>query len=124
MDVLKVKKINGMSGITPIPNMPKHILGMMNLRGTMMPVIDLRVSTRTAPDPVTVVTVRVQQHVMGLLVDSVSQALAFRRISRRNQTLIDQLQEGGTLNEIATPPRSHLDHGSNGHGLLRVRNCC
>jgi hypothetical protein len=42
VDILKVQEIKGWEGATPIPNMPAYILGVINLRGTVVPIINLR----------------------------------------------------------------------------------
>src|ERR1035438_6093926 len=42
IEILKVQEIKGYSAITPIPNTPAHVKGVMNLRGTVIPVVDLR----------------------------------------------------------------------------------
>src|SRR5579863_6774526 len=42
IEILKVQEIKGYSAITPIPNTPPHVKGVMNLRGTVVPVVDLR----------------------------------------------------------------------------------
>src|ERR1039458_8875756 len=42
IDILKVQEIKGYSAITHIPNAPVHVKGVMNLRGTVVPVVDLR----------------------------------------------------------------------------------
>ncbi len=42
MDILKVKELMGMSDITPIPQTPVYIKGVINLRGQIIPIIDLR----------------------------------------------------------------------------------
>lgn len=41
-DIRKVREINGMLDVTPIPRMPKFMKGVVNLRGKVFPVIDLR----------------------------------------------------------------------------------
>ncbi|MFZ0928618.1 MAG: chemotaxis protein CheW [Syntrophobacteraceae bacterium] len=41
--ILKVKEIIGMMRITPIPQTPEYVKGVINLRGKVIPVIDLRV---------------------------------------------------------------------------------
>jgi len=46
IEILRVQEIKGYSGITPIPNTPAHIRGVMNLRGTVIPVVDLRAKFR------------------------------------------------------------------------------
>ena len=40
--IIKVQEIKGWANVTPLPNTPKYIKGVLNLRGTIIPVIDLR----------------------------------------------------------------------------------
>jgi len=42
VNILRVQEIKGWDSVTPIPNTPQHILGVINLRGTIVPIIDLR----------------------------------------------------------------------------------
>jgi len=79
IEILKVQEIRGYAGVTPIPNTPAYILGVMNLRGTVIPVVDLR--TRFAmPNQeynkfTVIVVVTVRDKVIGLVVDAVSDVL-------------------------------------------------
>jgi purine-binding chemotaxis protein CheW len=79
VEILKVQEIKGYSTITPIPNTPVHVKGVMNLRGTIIPVVDLRskLGMPTAEySPFTViVVVKVGSKTMGLVVDAVSDVL-------------------------------------------------
>jgi purine-binding chemotaxis protein CheW len=79
VEILRVQEIKGQSAVTPIPNTPEHIKGVMNLRGTIIPVVDLRSKfgmTETASTQFTVVIVlRVGTKVMALVVDAVSDVL-------------------------------------------------
>jgi len=43
IEILRVQEIKGFSRITPIPNSPRYIKGVMNLRGAVVPIVDLRV---------------------------------------------------------------------------------
>lgn len=43
VDILRVKEIRGWSAVTRIPHSPPHVLGVLNLRGAIVPIIDLRV---------------------------------------------------------------------------------
>ena len=76
VEILMVQEIREWSAITPIPNVPRHLKGVMNLRGTILPVVDLRVKfglVEVAPGPSTVViVVRLGAKVTGLMVDAVS----------------------------------------------------
>jgi len=82
VDILRVQEIKGWDGVTPMPNMPNYILGVINLRGTVVPIVDLRklFDLESIPfDKTTVViVVRVSdeehgERTMGVVVDAVSE---------------------------------------------------
>jgi purine-binding chemotaxis protein CheW len=79
IEILKVQEIKGFSKITPIPNAPSYVRGVMNLRGTVVPIIDLRARFSMCEkeyDQFTVIiVVNVGSRVVGLLVDTVSDVL-------------------------------------------------
>ncbi len=84
VDILCVQEIRGWESATPIPNAPKHIKGVINLRGTIVPIIDLRQCFGMESieyTPITVVIVlKVNtdngERVMGIVVDAVSDVYA------------------------------------------------
>ena len=82
VDILRVQEIKGWDGVTPMPNMPDFILGVINLRGTVVPIIDLRrhFDLESIPyDKTTVVIVgRISdgengERTVGMVVDAVSE---------------------------------------------------
>lgn len=81
VDILKVQGIQGWSKVTPIPNTPDFMLGVINLRGAVVPVVDLRKRfelEEVGYGPTTVViVVKVKdddgERVVGLVVDAVSE---------------------------------------------------
>jgi len=79
VDILKVQEIKGYTTVTRIPNTPDYLKGVLNLRGTIVPIVDLRMKFSmgiTEPTPFTVVVVvNVRNRVMGFLVDAVSDVL-------------------------------------------------
>jgi purine-binding chemotaxis protein CheW len=79
VEILKVQEIRGYSTVTPIPNTPTHIKGVINLRGTVVPVVDLRAKflmDATEYNKFTVIiVVTVGEKVIGLVVDAVSDVL-------------------------------------------------
>jgi purine-binding chemotaxis protein CheW len=81
-DLLKVQEIRGYAAVTPIPNAPPHVRGVMNLRGAVVPVIGLREKfgmPSVEPDKFTViVVVSVGSKAMGLVVDAVSDVLSLQ----------------------------------------------
>jgi purine-binding chemotaxis protein CheW len=80
IDILKVQEIRGWEAPTAIANSPPFIKGVINLRGVIVPILDLRVKFRLAEaayDSFTVVIIlNVASRVVGVVVDSVSDVLA------------------------------------------------
>jgi purine-binding chemotaxis protein CheW len=79
LELFKIQEIRGYAPVTPIPNVPPHVRGVMNLRGTVLPVIDLRMKFRLPPieyNKFTVIVIAmVGEQMVGLLVDAVSDVL-------------------------------------------------
>ena len=79
IDILSVQEINRMSQITKVPNTPDFIEGVINLRGRIIPVIDLRVKlgmTRKDHGKNTrIVVVELKGQTIGFIVDEVSEVL-------------------------------------------------
>ncbi len=79
VDILSVQEINRMSQITKVPNTPEFIEGVINLRGRIIPVIDLRVKLglpRKAHGKDTrIVVVELKGQTIGFIVDEVSEVL-------------------------------------------------
>jgi purine-binding chemotaxis protein CheW len=81
--ILRVKEIIGMMRITPIPQTPEYVKGVINLRGKVIPVIDLRVRFAMASASYTertcIVVVEIDAATgrlhIGIVVDSVSEVL-------------------------------------------------
>jgi purine-binding chemotaxis protein CheW len=79
VDILRVQEIKGYTTVTKIPNTPPHIKGVLNLRGTIVPIIELRTKFGMPTIDYTmftvIVVVVVQEKIMGLVVDAVSDVL-------------------------------------------------
>lgn len=79
VDILRVQEIKGYTAVTRIPNTPPHIKGVLNLRGTIVPIVELRTKFGMPTIEYTlftvIVVVVVQDKVMGLVVDAVSDVL-------------------------------------------------
>jgi purine-binding chemotaxis protein CheW len=80
VEILRVQEIKGWEGVTRIPCTPAYLLGVMNLRGVIVPVIDLRLRFQLPPRPrdgtTVVVVVRARgprgERTVGVVVDAVS----------------------------------------------------
>ena len=79
IEILKVQEIKGYSAITPIPSAPHYVRGVINLRGTIVPVVDLRARFGMAEEAYTkftvIIVVNLGRRVVGLVVDAVSDVL-------------------------------------------------
>ena len=79
VDILEVQEIIRMVEITPVPNAPHYVEGVINLRGKVIPIVDLRLrfglplAERTKETRIVVVDV--SRIIIGLIVDSVSEVL-------------------------------------------------
>jgi purine-binding chemotaxis protein CheW len=88
IEIVKVKEIIGILNITKIPQTPQYIRGVINLRGKVIPVIDLRLKFGMEEAPYTKRTCIVvvdtykkdkSNFFMGIIVDSVSEVVNIRR---------------------------------------------
>ncbi|HEY3655715.1 MAG TPA: chemotaxis protein CheW [Steroidobacteraceae bacterium] len=80
VDILRVQEIRGWTPVTRIPKSPAHVLGVLNLRGSIVPIVDLRVRFSLERAEFTPLTVIIVLSIMtstgrsefGLVVDNVS----------------------------------------------------
>jgi len=81
VEILKVQEIKGWDTITPIPNTPDYLCGVLNLRGTIVPVVDLRrrfeMPSKAYSKTTVIIVLKVEgvtQRTVGIIVDAVSDA--------------------------------------------------
>lgn len=83
VDILKVQEIIRMINITSVPNSPEFVEGVINLRGRVIPVIDLRIRLGMPKleygRDTRIVVVEINGKTMGFIVDSVSEVLRIPR---------------------------------------------
>ena len=79
IEILRVQEIKGYDHLTPVPSTPHYMKGVMNLRGTVVPIIELRarfgMPEREVDQFTVIIVVNVGSRVVGLLVDTVSDVL-------------------------------------------------
>ncbi len=79
VDILKVQEINRMAEITKVPQAPHYVEGVINLRGKVIPIVDLRkrfgLEIKEYDKNTRIVVVDIEGNVMGMVVDSVSEVL-------------------------------------------------
>lgn len=83
--ILRVEEIKGWDRVTRIPNTPPHLCGVLNLRGSIVPVVDLRLRFgmpfMAYTETTVIVVLRIkgeQERTMGIVVDAVSDAQSIR----------------------------------------------
>jgi purine-binding chemotaxis protein CheW len=80
VDILKVQEIRGYGTVTRIPDAPDFVKGVINLRGTIVPVVDMRLKFKLGKSEYNSFTVmiilNIANRVVGMVVDSVSDVVA------------------------------------------------
>ena len=76
VDIMAIREIRAWSPATPLPNVPAHVRGVVNLRGVVLPVLDLRCRLGWGDtDPTArhvIIVVRIGEQLQGLIVDAVN----------------------------------------------------
>ncbi|NLZ48005.1 MAG: purine-binding chemotaxis protein CheW [Clostridiales bacterium] len=97
IEIKYVTEIIGIQTITEVPELPEYVKGIINLRGKIIPVIDMRLRFKKEPidynDRTCVIVVDINEISVGLIVDSVSEVLT---IGDENITDPPQLNKGSS----------------------------
>lgn len=109
LDILKVQEIRGYDAVTHIANTPEFIKGVINLRGVIVPIVDLRIKFQIGKieysEFTVVIILNLASRVVGIVVDGVSDVIALaseqiRAAPEFSATLDTQYIEGlGTVDE-------------------------
>lgn len=106
IDIMSVREIKGWTATTVLPNQPEYMLGVLNLRGSIVPIFDLRcrfgMGLTTATRSHVVIIVSVLNRTIGLLVDAVSDILTIQHTDIRSIPDVDQAGVEQFLSGIIT----------------------
>jgi purine-binding chemotaxis protein CheW len=109
IDILQVQEIRGWAPVTHIPQSPPHVLGVLNLRGSIVPIVDLRVRFSLAAEftPLTVIIVisiqtSAGRKECGLVVDSVSDVVDLDASQMRPAPALNGTATAGCIHGLAT----------------------
>ena len=107
LDIMKVKEIRGYEAVTKIANSPPFLKGVINLRGDIVPIVDLRikfnVGEATYNEFTIVIMLNIENRIVGIVVDEVSDVI---KVSKE---------------EIAPPPEFGVAFDSQFlHGLVTL----
>lgn len=79
VEITSTREIRGWSNATRLPHSPEYLVGVINLRGTILPIIDLSARLGLEPSEPSerhvIIVVQVEEKIFGLLVDAVSDIL-------------------------------------------------
>jgi purine-binding chemotaxis protein CheW len=110
VDIIFIREIKGWVPVTPLPNSPEYMLGVLNLRGTIVPIFDMRCrfglgKTEISPLHVMII-VAVDNRIIGILVDAVSDILTIGSNQIMDVPDLDQRGDRKFLRGLIT----HEDH--------------
>ncbi len=79
VQILRVQEIKGYTAMTRIPNTPDYVKGVLNLRGTIVPIVDLRMKFGMEQEEynkkTVIIVLEVKSRIMGIIVDAVSDVI-------------------------------------------------
>jgi len=106
VDIMQVREIKGWTDVTVLPNQPAYMRGVLNLRGLIVPIIDLRARfgaarTEAAANHV-VVIVAIGERIVGMLVDKVSDILTVNMAEIRDVPEMDGRDDQDFLQGLVT----------------------
>ena len=106
ISILKVQEIRGYEQPTRMANTPEHLKGVINLRGSIVPIVDMRIKFGLAEpkyDSFTVVIIlNIAHHVIGMVVDSVSDVVTLSADQIRPAPEMGTAVDNGHLRGLGT----------------------
>ena len=106
IDILKVQEIRGYEPPTRIANAPAFIKGVVNLRGTIVPIVDMRLKFNCAQAEynsfTVVIILNLHQRVVGIVVDSVSDVMELHPDAIRAAPDIDSAIDSGSITGLGS----------------------
>lgn len=106
VDIMNVREIRRWTPPTALPHTPEHVLGLINLRGAVLPVIDLArrlgIVAAEPPGRNVVIVAMLGDRVFGLVVDAVSDILTVPNRAMRPVPAVAHAGDAGLIRGIAT----------------------
>lgn len=106
VDIMAIREIRAWSPATPLPNVPAHVRGVVNLRGVVLPVLDLRHrlgwgATETTGRHV-IIVVQIGEQLQGLIVDAVNDIVTVQVDALQPVPDVEESSAGSFLDGLAT----------------------
>ena len=104
LDIMSVREIRGWTPTTQLPDSPDYVKGVVNLRGAVLPILDLAVRLGFhAAEPTSrhaIIVVQIGKRMVGLLVDGVSEIMGIDDVLVQPVPSIGSLQSNGALEGV------------------------
>jgi len=110
VSILDVQEVRVWDGVTSIPNAPVYVKGVLDLRGTIVPIVDLRIRfnmdsveyTETTVIVVLKIKVEKKEHIIGIVVDAVSDVLDVNKDQLKDAPEFENAGNTEYINGLAT----------------------
>jgi purine-binding chemotaxis protein CheW len=105
VDILHVQEIRSGDAVARLPDLPEHLLGVINLRGTIVPVVDLRIKLglpRDAAAATATIVLDVDDRKVAIVVDRVSDVVRFEAAAIRPVPALTVPASGSPLLGLGT----------------------
>jgi purine-binding chemotaxis protein CheW len=106
IDILKVQEIRGYDAVTRIANAPSFIKGVINMRGVIVPILDMRLKFNIGQveynEFTVVIILNVADRVVGIVVDGVSDVIALKRTQIRPAPEFGSLMDTAYIDGLTT----------------------
>ena len=104
VDIMQVREVKGWSNTTRLPNSPHYVRGVLNLRGMILPIFDLRArftgELTDATEKHVVVIIAVSNRIIGILADSVSDIITIKHNEIKPAPAMDNGVEAHFINGL------------------------
>jgi len=106
VEIMSVREIKGWSGVTHLPKQPAYVRGVLNLRGAMVPIIDLRCRFGEGATEATathvVIIVQIGSYLVGLLADRVLDIVSIEDSTIQSVPKMENAEEAEFLSGLVT----------------------
>ena len=106
IDVMQVQEVLRVSEIAPVPGAPNYVMGIINLRGNVVTVIDTRkrfgLSENEIDDSTRIVIIESDGNVVGMLVDSVAEVVDLKRSEIESSPNVGNDESSKYIQGVAT----------------------
>ncbi|MGD8110395.1 chemotaxis protein CheW [Vibrio sp. TRT 21S02] len=111
--ILDVREVRGWTDVRQVPNSPDYMLGVLEIRGEYVPIVDLRMRFGLAPAQISATTVVIvlndkQQHPLGIIVDAVSEVYDLRDDNIKEAPAVAPTVDHSYIRGIAAVENGHL----------------